>query len=224
MEKAKKIAIALLIVLLIAIIAAVVLTHQLNKDKPLETTTAKRTTMKATTTTTVVTPDGDAGLAFEEDNTEVSHAMIQNVRKIKGKWAWCDDDQVATSFTGAMKCTIEDYSSKEQYYYFTNGYLDTKFKGLAPIYTDETWIYIEKGHINTNFSGLVSYNHYLRVIKDGYYYKSYTGKIELPNATTDVVEGAVYGFGLGYEDNYIYLPAFAFLDDGSNLMENYQGV
>lgn len=130
---------------------------------------------------------------------------------------WCLDKETGYRIWGVWKFKFPG-DSQPSYYYFMSGEVDKDHEGLAWANDTDDYYYVKNGKIDYSYFGLISIDKELHVFKNGKMQKDYNGTIELPNAKTQVVNGAVKDFNYGNSDGYEYKPIFWALDDGTEVV------
>lgn len=181
--------IILLVIILLVVIFAV--THRKNNQSQL-TTTQRTTSVTESFTEEFARDDGYSG--------------EYHVKKVGSSYQIYIGNKPYPD-TGLRYVKLPG-SSQKDYYYFTNGKFDKQHTGVeippgdSPL-VNHRYVYIKNGRLAKNFTGVVSYEHYMRVFKNGVYQDNYNGEVSLGGLETECEHGAVLGVELGRDDNFV---------------------
>lgn len=191
-KKINKTNLILLIILIIIIILVVVIAiTQSAKRKQQQTTTRVSTTTETVEITDGYEPDVAGEVNLKEDGN--SYILCQGKERIY--------------MTGLYYIKMPG-TSKKDLYYFTDGKFDKSFSGVDIIPGDSPdmghkYAYIKNGKIDRNFTGAASYEHYMRIFKNGLYLDNYNGNVSMGGLEASCHNGAVRGVELGRPDGFV---------------------
>lgn len=145
---------------------------------------------------TVVSYDETHYAVMVSKLTAKKHEVSYSVRTEKEdddkkKYTLQADGADATSFTGLCKVLISDLNESEDWYFFTNGVLDTKTTGLYQ--KEDTLVYVAGGKVDSSRSGIVTGTDGVKyLVLSGKVATDYTGKyINHAGEVVDIEKGVV---------------------------------
>lgn len=198
-----------LIVLGLVIIGAIIGTFVMSNDQqPVEEISTTTTITKNITVskTKAITTQTNSVTSLKKDEANNSDGDPYRRPEKDADQYYYNAEGIMQIFTGVTEYTL---NGKKDFYYFKDGKYDPSYSGMAQKYLsygDEDWYYVKAGRVDRSFSGFVSYNNYMRLVKNGEFYKSYTGRVRLfpdQDYTYDIKEGTLLGYDMGYKDGLV---------------------